>query len=272
VAFVTLAFVAPAAADDPPRAPKAAMAGQALISVNGATSAEDEVGLYHRSQSGEMTRVWEGRPYDAKLLPDWSYLVAERSADRILLFNRNRALIFEKGGIPGPVDVEVARDGTILALANRSGEVLGIDAGTGAVLWRRGGLTNAYDVDPLPDGGLLIADSGAGRVVELDPAGKVRFEVRGLRFPNTAERLSDGRTLVTTYTHGDVLELDAEGRIVWKVHVGGTIFRAVRRPDGTTLAVDGGGGRIVTLDRAGKEIAVERFRPGCVDYEPIEEF
>lgn len=245
-------------------------AGAGLFCVDRKCGTKEQVGLWLRDREGKCTKVWEGEPYDARLLPDGRVLVAERWKGRVVMLDRQRKVVFEKSGFDEPVDVEMDRDGSIVVVAKGSGEVVGLDPATGAVRWRRAGFTTPFDVECLPDGGLLVADSGAGRVVELDRSGDVRRVVGGLGFPNTVEKLANGGFLTTTWSGGEVVEVDANGKIVCRWNVGGTVYRAVRRADGTTL-VALGEGKLIVLSSTGVAIRTETFSPGCVDWEPIDE-
>ncbi len=244
--------------------------GSALVCVDRKCGTGDQIGLWHRTAKGEKKRILECEPYDARLLPDGRCLVAERWKGRVLLLDKDRKVLLEKEDLGTPVDVEEAKDGTIVVVLNEPGEVVGLDPKSGAVRWRRDGFSSPFDAEPLAEGGLLVADSGAGRIVELDKDGKVRREVKDLGFPNTVEALAKGAMLVTTWSRGEVLEIDAAGKTTWRAKPGGTIYRASRRADGRTLAIDGGG-RAWLLDDRGAVVHEEKFEPGCVDWEPIDE-
>jgi hypothetical protein len=53
-------------------------------------------------------------------------------------------------------------------------------------------------------------------VVEVDRAGKVHWEIKGLSSPISAQRLEDGSTLVAEVGGGRVAEWDRDGKIVWQ--------------------------------------------------------
>src|SRR5687768_11021818 len=81
-------------------------AGAGLFCVDRKCATPEKVGLYLRTREGAVRRVWEGEPYDARLLPDGRCVVVERWTGRVVLLNRERQTIFEKKGLEEPVDVE----------------------------------------------------------------------------------------------------------------------------------------------------------------------
>lgn len=242
--------------------------GSALISVDRKAAPPEKTGIWLRHVDGRLERVWEGEPYDVRLLRDGRVLVAERWKGRVLLLDQDKQVAFEKKGLVEPVDVEMAKDGTIVVLLRTAGEVIGLHPESGKQVWKRSGFTTPFDVEVLPDGGLVVADSGANRLVELDAEGNVRRTIGGIDFPNTVERLQDGGLLVTNWGGGDVFELDPQGKVRWTFHLGGTLYRAARRPDGRTeLATAEGQIAVIDAGRIVGSAKVEQL----VDYEPIDQ-
>ncbi len=64
-----------------------------------------------------------------------------------------------------------------------------------------------------------------GKVIEVNPKGKVVYELKGLNRPSDADRLPNGHTLVAQ--RGEVAEYDAKGKKVWsrKVPMPGEVNR-----------------------------------------------
>jgi len=251
--------------------PETIRAERALVCVDRKSAGDGVIGLYLREESGKMVRIWDGEPYDAHALLDHSILIVERWDGRITWLDGQGKVRFQKGGFERPVDVERAPDGTLVVVENDQNCVIGLDPKTGEQRWVRRGFVDPFDVSFLQDGGMLVADSGNDRIVALDPEGKVRWHSEPIDFPNTVDALDDGGALVTNWTGGEVIELAPDGKIRWRVRVGGTLYRAERRWDGLTLVCDGASGRLLFLSPRGRVLKVERFEPGCVDYETIQE-
>jgi hypothetical protein len=275
--LLTAAFAAQDAIQDEVREKKEEFrvedlkADRALISVDRKQARGEGMGLFMREPQGRMKRIWTREPYDACSLINRTILIGERWTGRVVWIDWDSEILWEKSGFQRPVDVELGPDDSIVVVENGANRVVCVDTETGKTRWVRTGLNEPFDCEVLTDGGLLVADSGNGRVVEFDKMGKVRFETRGLGFPNTVEKLENGGVLVGTWSAGEVIELDKQGKLVWRTRLGGTIYSAERRPDGITTAVDGANGRIFFLDRLGRLVKTERFQPGCVDYDTVEE-
>jgi hypothetical protein len=113
---------------------------------------------------------------------------------------------------------------------------------------------------------------GAGRVQEWDSAGKVRWEITGVRYPMAAQVLPGGRVLVCegspTYR---VTERDLKGTVFWEKAVPGQVLLSAQRlPNGNTflvtrsqlLEVTRGGKEVLNLSRPGDVLAAHRYRNG----------
>lgn len=244
---------------------------RALICVDTKHAGNEDLGLWMRSEKGEVVRIWEGDAYDARYLPDGRILVADRWGDRVLWLDADFRPHVLRAGLRRPVDVERAADGTIVVVSEEGNEVLGLDPETGATRWRRGGFSSPFDALPIEDGGLLVADSGNGRIVQLDARGTIVRQVGGLGFVNAVELLDDGGMLATNWTGGELIAIDSAWEVTKRVYVGGTLYRAARNDEGVTLVYDGGGARLVLYDSDGKPLPPQRFAPGGVDYEPMDE-
>lgn len=139
--------------------------------------------------------------------------------------------------------VAPARDGGYLVTVagNGTGSLLSVD-GEG-VRWRVDGLDEPYAPQSLGET-VLVSEMGADRVVELDREGDVRWELRGLARPRSAERLPGGTTLVVDRRSHRVLEVDASGRVLWTAFVPWEPVDATRwvsgdRPTAADLGVSG---------------------------------
>ncbi len=109
----------------------------------------------------------------------------------------------------------------------------------------------------LSNGHTVVALLNQERVVELDAAGNVVWEVRGLSGPNHATRLDSGNTLIVQLFSNQVIEVDRSGlRTVWKSAVPLVQPRAAARlQNGNTLICDQSGLHDVGAD--GKSIVWE---------------
>lgn len=132
-------------------------------------------------------------------------------------------------------DVEVLRDGRIMASARNQNRVVFINRSTGVVPeWTLGAeddhdtLHRQHNPDFIPasEGGpaVLLADSENHRLVEYQRAegGWERtwsFRDARLQWPRDADRLPDGHTLVTDSNGDRVFEIDRNGSVVWSVDV-----------------------------------------------------
>jgi hypothetical protein len=82
-------------------------------------------------------------------------------------------------------------------------------------------------IEPLANGRYLLALGGAGRVVEMDAAGKVRWEC-SVPSAVCATRLRNGHTLVSSFEGRCLVEVDRDGKEVSKQTLRGRPF-TVRR-------------------------------------------
>ena len=95
----------------------------------------------------------------------------------------------------------------------------------GKVHWEIKGLNKPMTAQRLENGSTLVAEHGGGRVAEWDRVGKIVWQYRGLRHAYSAERLSNGNTLIACRT--DVREVDRQGKIIWQKKVTG-LYHAIR--------------------------------------------
>jgi HEAT repeat protein len=125
---------------------------------------------------------------------------------------------------------------------------------SGRVRWEIGGLSAPQDVQLLPGGRVLIAEQGANRVTERDRSGKIHWE-RSVPLPFTARRLPDGNTFIAC--RHQVVEVDREGKEVLSVTRPGYILAARKLRNGEVALVTNQG-EYVRLDRTGKEVKAVR--------------
>jgi HEAT repeat protein len=90
-----------------------------------------------------------------------------------------------------------------------------------------------------------------GRVVEMDPTGRVLFDVQGLSYPMYAERVGGDRLLVAEQGVSKITERDAQGRILKEWVVPSAFYCQRLRNGGTFL---GGRNLIQEVDRDGKVV------------------
>lgn len=82
-------------------------------------------------------------------------------------------------------------------------------------------------VEPLLNGRFLLTLGGSNRVLEIDAAGKIRWEHR-VRAPMSATRLRNGNTLIACFEDRCIVEVDRAGKEINKQPLAGRPY-AVRR-------------------------------------------
>ncbi len=107
----------------------------------------------------------------------------------------------------------------------------------------------------------LIAEFGqngfgqqAGRVVEVDRAGKVRWQIENLNSPVDAQMLPGNRVLIAEGGNQRVSERDLKGTIIWQVQVPGYPTNVQRLPNGNTFVAINGG-QMMEYDKTGKMVS-----------------
>lgn len=115
---------------------------------------------------------------------------------------------------------------------------------------------------------------GKGRILEVDGAGKIRWEIKDLQWPNDAQLLRGGNVLIVEQQNR-VSERDRSGKVVGLDRHYPSVFHVERLRDGTTfvacrnqlLLVDAKGGSIFTHAYTLNSIlAARRFRDGSIAY------
>jgi hypothetical protein len=123
-----------------------------------------------------------------------------------------------------------------------------------------------YACQRLANGNTFIGECSAGRLLEVDPSGKIVWQLRllpegadgGHAYMRNARRLANGNALVTHYAMQVVREYDPTGKVALEIPALGGPHSAVRLPDGNTLIACGDlvkdGARIFEADRNGKVV------------------
>ncbi|MCI0640080.1 MAG: hypothetical protein L0Y70_13490, partial [Gemmataceae bacterium] len=109
------------------------------------------------------------------------------------------------------------------------------------VTWKKWWQANADKIDlaRLTDQavllGLTIIASGTQNAVrEIDPAGKLRWEINDVNYPMTIQRLPSGNILIAEYRGRRVTERRTNGEIVWQ-YAASLPLAAERLPSGNTF-------------------------------------
>jgi HEAT repeat protein len=103
----------------------------------------------------------------------------------------------------------------------------------------------------------LVAEFGQnginGRVVEVDRAGKMRWQIDNLNAPVDAQFLPGNRVLIAEGGSNRVSERDLKGNILWQVQVPGYPTNVQRLPNGNTFVAISGG-QMMEVDKGGKTV------------------
>jgi hypothetical protein len=100
-----------------------------------------------------------------------------------------------------------------------------------------------------------------GSVLELDRAGKVRWEITGLRNPRDAQVVGRDRVLIVEYSSRRVTERNFKGEILWEKAVS-LPLACQRLPNGNTFIVSRRG--LLEVDRKGHQVFSHIFRQGSI--------
>ena len=94
------------------------------------------------------------------------------------------------------------------------------------------GNTMIYDVSRLKSGNTLLCYVSDGHVTELDPAGRVVWQIEGLSSPGAAERLTNGNTLICENHANRIIEVSRDKETVWE-------FGDLKNPSGVSSLASG---------------------------------
>lgn len=186
---------------------------------SGAAPAEVQTGQGHRFAAADYSG---GKVFvvaaDGKV--EWEY--ATGTCDDVWVLP-NGNLLFNTGkGV-----LEVTRDKQVVFLYESPSEV--------------------YACQRLANGNTFIGECNSGRLLEVEPSGKVAFELRllpegtdgGHTYMRNARKLPNGNYLVAHYGLEVVREYEPSGKVVFEIPAPGGPHTAIRLPNGHTLIACG---------------------------------
>jgi len=150
-------------------------------------------------------------------LDNGNTLVACSTSNHVVEYRRDGSIAWDVAIAGRPVDVERLENGrTLVALeANDQGrKVVEVDR-KGKIVWQIADVNRPLSVQRLENGNTLVAMAQSNRVVEYDRTGKVVWEHKTSTKATYARRASNGDTVVAC--HRFVQCLDKSGRIRWEV-------------------------------------------------------
>lgn len=160
-----------------------------------------------------------------------------------------------------PSYVAPAADGSFLAVAFGSNEVLRFDVNGLLVARMRGGLRGydrPFSLAPLPDGGFVLVEFGSDRLAICDRAGNVVSTfgqgsgVERLSGPQYVARDRDGYLYVTDYGKGRVVKYAPDGKYLFEFGKAGPSGGGLAAPTGIAMLGD----LVYVADRVGPSIEV----------------
>ena len=169
------------------------------------------------------------------------HILATGTGRMLLMDNTGKIIWQHKGG--NCSDIWMLKNGNVLLADNN---VIEIDPKTDKVVWsykpaaQKGGGT--FACQRLENGNTMVGENSAGRIVEVDPKGKIVFELK-LPLCQTGShnnlrhvrKLANGNYLVAYKAKALVREYTPKGEIVFEVKVKPIAFSAVRLPNGNTV-------------------------------------
>jgi len=193
----------------------------ATIALRIDAAAEDGAKLVHGTLNGQVLATGSGR---------------------VLLLDKTGKTIWQRKG-QNCSDIWMLKNGNILFADNN---VIEVDPKTNKVVWtyrpkqQKGGGT--FSCQRLENGNTVVGENSAGRIVEVDPKGKIVFELKlpfcqpgshnNLRM---VRKLKNGNYLVCYKAKALVREYTPKGKVVFEVKVSKIAFSAVRLPNGNTV-------------------------------------
>ena len=185
-------------------------------------------------------------------------VLATGAGRMLLLDNTGKILWKHKGG--NCSDIWMLKNGNVLLADNN---VVEIDPKTDKVVWsykpaeQKGGGT--FACQRLENGNTMVGENSAGRIVEVDPKGKIVFELKlPLCQPGShnnlrhVRKLPNGNYLVAYKDKAMVREYTPAGEVVFEVKVKPIAFSAVRLPNGNTVV--GHVNCVTEFDPKGKQV------------------
>ena len=185
--------------------------------------------------------------------------VLATGAGRMVLLDKTGKILWKhKGG--NCSDIWMLKNGNILLADNN---VVEVDPKTDKVVWsykpamQKGGGT--YACQRLENGNTMVGENSAGRIVEVDPKGKIVFELKlPLCQPGShnnlrhVRKLANGNYLVAYKGKAMVREYTPKGEVVFEAKVKPIAFSAVRLPNGNTVV--GHINCVTEFDPKGKQV------------------
>lgn len=191
---------------------------------------------------GVVLMALNGLAEDSAIHGTFNGKLLATGAGRILLLNRDGTVHWTHKG-QNCSDVWMLPNGNVLHADNNVTE---IDPNTDAVVWsyrpedQKGGGT--FACQRLANGCTMVGENSAGRIVEVDPDGRIVFELKlpmcqpgshnNLRM---VRKLDNGNYLVCHKEKARVREYTPAGQVVFDVKVTQIAFSAVRLPNGNTV-------------------------------------
>jgi outer membrane protein assembly factor BamB len=180
-------------------------------------------------------------------------------AGRMLLLDSTGKILWKhKGG--NCSDIWMLKNGNVLLADNN---IIEVNPKTDKVVWsykpemQKGGGT--FACQRLKNGNTMVGENSAGRIVEVDPKGKIVFE---LKLPECkpgshnnlrhVRKLPNGNYLVAYKAKAMVCEYTPKGEVVLKIKIKPIAFSAVRLPNGNTVV--GHINCITEYDSKGKQV------------------
>ena len=207
-----------------------------------------------------LTHINGADPADAKVVYGTltGRVLATGTGRMLLLDNTGKILWKHKGG--NCSDIWMLKNGNVLLADNN---VVEVDPKTDKVVWsykpamQKGGGT--FACQRLENGNTMVGENSAGRIVEVDPKGKIVFELKlPLCQPGNhnnlrhVRKLANGNYLVAYKSKGMVREYTPAGKVVFEVKVKPIAFSAVRLPNGNTVV--GHINFVTEFDPKGKQV------------------
>ncbi len=126
--------------------------------------------------------------------------------------------------------------------------------------------SEVYACQRLANGNTFIGECTAARLIEVEPSGKIAFELpipppdpkyAGHAYIRNARKLTNGNYLVCFYSQEVVRELDSKGGVVAEIPAVGGPHSAARLPNGNTIVACGDlkkEARVFEVDKTGKTV------------------
>ncbi|MEF8773364.1 MAG: hypothetical protein V5A23_08250 [Halobacteriales archaeon] len=232
----------------------------------------------------DFDRINETHVVVADIWRDAVHVVNVSSGERTWSWYTNESYARDGNGSSGPEgwthinDVEIVRDGWIMATLRNFDRTVFIDPGEGVVRDWTIGCEDCHDVlyehhnsDYMPGNEtepptVIIADSENDRIVEFqrvdgDWEESWTYTNADMHWPRDADRLPNGHTLITDSNANRVYEIDGNDQIIWQTAIGnpyeaerlGTGDESANLPRESTAVVGSDGpvdGALLTLRSA----------------------